>query len=724
MLPLCYPHRCYNLIRQRVTSAKEKIKTYCSGGNGYFQNGVLRPLRYICPVSFLYPFFLVAGLSLGIPVLIHLFNLRKYKTVLFPHTRFLKNIQLNSRKQSQVRYKWLLAMRLLFLACLVLAFAQPFLNKNNKKTAGNKLQIIYLDNSYSMTAKKGSRNVLDIAREAARKQVQHAAPGTRFVLLTNDKPASYRPEPADKVYREINATDASAGAKTVNQVLAVAQSIMQNEAVKADVYYYSDFQQSAFPVQPDEALMKDITFYGLPVQTNEASDIYIDTAWLTTPVLQTGKSNYLVVRTRLEGRQPKENPVLNLVINGQVKSAASLNFSNKIESVDTLNFQVNNTNWQEIALTVNDAGMRFDDTFRITARSSPNLSVLVLDEGQPNPYIQAAFRAYNGFRLNPVDIANAPKDWKEYNLVILNGVTRIDDALGKTLNDALQQGQSICIFPGRTGNFPAINDGLKEAGDIQITGIDTAVQTASSLQQGSALVKDLFEKIPENVQLPVANWHYIINAGLSANQQSILSFRNGDPLLARYTPSRGQLYICAASADLQSGNFPGSYFFTPFLYEMAMQSGSSSIYAITAGAQQPVYLALANVTERNTVHLYGNGTDIIPPQRPDGAGLDVFVDQAVQQPGFYALSAPGNDTTQIALNQNKQESLLDFRDINALKSEWKGDNIKWLSISDSGRIAEDDSGGSFPLWKVCVILAVIMLTAETYLLATPRVVVA
>ena len=676
-------------------------------------------------MSFLYPLFLAAGLSLGIPVLIHLFNLRKYKTVLFPHTRFLKNIQLNSRKQSQVRYKWLLAMRLLFLASLILAFAQPFLNKNNKKTAGNKLQIIYLDNSYSMTAKKGARNVLDIAKEAARKQVQHAPPGTKFILLTNDKPASYRAEPADKVYREINATEVSAGSKTVNQVLATAQSILQDEGGKgADVYYYSDFQQSAFPAQPDKGLMKDITFYGLPVQTNEASDIYIDTAYLTTPVLQTGKSNYLVVHTRLEGKAPKENPVLNLVINGQVKSAASLNFTDKNESVDTLSFQVNNTSWQGIALTVNDAGMRFDDTFRISARSAPNLSVLVLDDGQPNPYIQAAFRAYNGFRLNPVDIGYAPKDWKEYNLVILNGITHMDDALGKTLNDALQLGQSICIFPGRTSNFQAINDGLKQAGDISITGIDTSVQTASSLQQGSTLVKDLFEKIPENVQLPVANWHYIISAGLSANQQSILSFRNGDPLIARYTPSRGQLYICATSADLQSGNFPGSYFFTPFLYEMAMQSGSSSIYAITAGAQQPVFLALPNVTERNTVHIYGNNMDIIPPQRPDGAGLDVFVDQAVRQPGFYTLSAPGGDTTQIALNQDKRESLLDFRDISALKSEWKGDNIKWLSISDSGSITDNDDGGSFPLWKVCVILALIMLGAETYLLARPRMAVA
>ena len=656
-------------------------------------------------------------MSLAIPVLIHLFNLRKYKTVLFPHTRFLKTIQLNSRKQSQVRYKALLATRLLFLAALIFAFAQPFFNNKDTKDAGNKLQIIYLDNSYSMSAQKGARSMLDIARDAARRQVQHAAPGSRFVLLTNDKPSSYRSEPADKVFGDINATDISAAAKNIDQVLAAAQSIMQNEAAKgADLYYYSDFQQSSFPAQPDKALARNITFYGLPVQPGEVEDIAIDTAYLTTPVLQTGKSNYLIVHTRSAGKAPKESLVLNLSINAQVKSAASLDFSDKKESFDTLSFQVNNASWQQIALTLNDASMRFDDTFRITARSSPNLSILVLNEGQLNPYIQAAFRAYNGFRLNQADVAAAPKDWKEYNLVILNGITRVDEAMGRQLSEAMQQGQSICIFPGRTANLQQLNDGLRLIGDIHITGIDTAVQTASSLQQGSILVKDLFEKIPDNVQLPVANWHYSISAGLSANQQSVLSFRNGDPLLARYTPGKGQLYICATSADLQSGNFPGSYFFTPFLYQMAMQSSSNSVFAITAGSQQPVYLNLANVSERNTVHVFGRDVDMIPPQRPNGAGLDVFIDQSVRLPGFYALSpAAGGDTTQIALNQDKTESQLIFRDIGSLQKEWKGDNVKWMNITETGAIT--DKGSAFPVWKVCIILALLMLAAETFLLA-------
>ncbi|MES2703753.1 MAG: BatA and WFA domain-containing protein [Bacteroidota bacterium] len=669
-------------------------------------------------MSFLYPLFLAAGAALAIPVLIHLFNLRRYKTVLFPHTRFLKTLQLNSRKQSQVRYKALLATRLLFLASLILAFAQPFFNKHTAADGGNKLKVIYLDNSYSMTVKKGPQTMLDIAKDGARKQVRGAMPGSKFVLLTNDKPLSYRAEPADKVIEGINATEASASAKNIGQVLVNAQSIMQNEvATGADLYYYSDFQQVAFPAPPAKELMKNITFYGLPVQAGEVRDVYIDTAFLTTPVLQTGKSNYIVVRSKLAGKQPEEQPVLSLVINGQVKSAASLDFSNGTERSDTMNFQVETGNWQQITLALNDAAVKFDDTFRITARSTPSLSILVLNEGQLNPYIQAAFRAYNGFRLNQADISAGGQNWGDYNLVILNGITGIDDALGKKINDAMIAGQSVCIFPGRTANLSAFNSGLRYAGDIRFIGFDTAMQAASSLQQGSALVKDLFESIPENVQLPVANWHYNITAGLSANQQSVLSFRNGDPMLARYTPARGQLYISATAADLQSGNFPGSYFFTPFLYQMAVQSTSSSVYAITRGSQQPVYLPLANVSERNTMHVYGAGLDVIPPQRPNGAGLDVFIDQAVQQPGFYNVSAAGGDTTVVALNQGNTESDLTFRDISDLKKEWKSDNVKWMSISGNGALAVSAAKGDFPLWKLCVILGLVMLCAETFLLA-------
>jgi hypothetical protein len=658
----------------------------------------------------------VAGLTLAIPVLIHLFNLRRYKTVFFPHTRFLKNIQLNSRRQSQVRYKWLLAARLLFLAMLILAFAQPFFNRQAKNT-GNRLQAIYLDNSYSMSAKSGARTLLDVAKEKALQQVKSAVPGSRFILLTNDKPAAYEPQPADKIISEIGAVEVSPAIKTTDQVLSAIHGLMQNNNLQAaDVYYYSDFQHSQAEM-PAASAWNNIHFYGMPVQAKDAGNIYIDTAYLNAPVLQTRQNNELVVHTINTGAAPKEPVVLQLAINGQVKSAASINFNEKKESFDTINFQVNDASWQQMALTVNDASVHFDDTFRIAARSSSNLSVLVLNQGQANPYILAAFRSYNGFKLEQQDVAAAPKDFKEYNLVILNGITQIDNQLGQKIAAALQQGQSICIFPGKTANINALNEGLKQVGDIHITNVDTAVQSVSSLQQGSTLVKDIFEHIPENIQLPVVKWHYTIESGLSANRQSVLSFRNGDPYLASFTPSKGQLYILASSADLEAGNFAGSYFFLPFIYQMAAQSRNGDIYAVNAGSKQPVYLSFSNASERNMVHLYGKGMEVIPQQQPSGTGLNVYLDQATHTAGFYTLAAAGSDSIMVALNANRAESKAGVWALADLKNSWKGDNIHWVDINNETAANAAGSGGNFPLWKLCVILALLMLAAETLLLA-------
>ncbi|HEY9178485.1 MAG TPA: BatA domain-containing protein [Flavipsychrobacter sp.] len=667
-------------------------------------------------MSFIYPLFLLAGLALAIPVLIHLFNLRRYKTVYFPHTRFLKNIQLRSQKQSQIRYKLLLALRMLFLLLLVLAFAQPYFAGADKKDTGNRLQAIYIDNSGSMSLKKESQRLVDIAKETARRQVRNAAPGTKFILLTNDRPVSYRPMPAEQVLTELGAIEISSSPKDARQVLSLLGSITETEAVPAaDLYYYSDFQQSAVG-NPPEA-MDNVAVYAVPFSGNKIANVYIDTAWMTNPVVQAGESNELIVRTRLYGDAPEQDPVLNLLVNGQVKSAATLSFNEDKESTDTISFRVNDAAWQQIELVIGDKSVRFDDTFRITARSTPNLSVLALNEGAPSPYIQAAFRAYNGFRLNNVNIANSPADWTEYNLVIVNGCTRVSSELGKQLAKAQQLGQTVCIFPGRTSNYAAINEGLKEISDISISGIDTATQAATTLQQGSTLVRDLFESVPENVQLPVANWHYVLQSGLTANRQSILSFRNGDPLFAQYSPYAGQLYILSTGIDLQSGNFPSSYFFAPFLYQMAVQSKGGNVYAITLGSRQPAYIPLNNASERNMVKLYHAGGEAIPPQRAYGAGLHVFVDETVTGPGFYTLAAAGNDTTIVAVNTNRAESQLAIADVGSLEDVWKGIDIQVVSAEEISSKGGRSNWGGFPLWKVCVILALLMLAAETFVLA-------
>ena len=78
-------------------------------------------------MNFLYPAFLFGLFSLAVPVIIHLFNFRKYKKVYFTNVRFLKELKQESESKSKLKNYLILASRLLALTCLVLAFAQPFI---------------------------------------------------------------------------------------------------------------------------------------------------------------------------------------------------------------------------------------------------------------------------------------------------------------------------------------------------------------------------------------------------------------------------------------------------------------------------------------------------------------------------------------------------------------------------------------------------------------------
>ncbi|MFB1002935.1 MAG: BatA and WFA domain-containing protein, partial [Bacteroidia bacterium] len=123
-------------------------------------------------MSFLQPLFLWALGLLAVPLVIHLFNFRRYQKVIFSNVDMLKEIQTESRKTRQIK-KWLiLATRMLALAALIFAFAQPFLLEEGTKD-GRKLISLYLDNSESMRAEGQDGQLFEYGKNAARQVLQN-----------------------------------------------------------------------------------------------------------------------------------------------------------------------------------------------------------------------------------------------------------------------------------------------------------------------------------------------------------------------------------------------------------------------------------------------------------------------------------------------------------------------------------------------------------------------
>src|ERR1019366_8091177 len=109
------------------------------------------------------PWFLAGFAAVAVPIYVHL--LRRHTTIPHPFSSlmFFERRTQSSIKHRRLRYLLLLSLRTLWFLLLVLAFANPFINRSAANMSGEKLMLLVIDDSFSMRA--GTR-LADARREA------------------------------------------------------------------------------------------------------------------------------------------------------------------------------------------------------------------------------------------------------------------------------------------------------------------------------------------------------------------------------------------------------------------------------------------------------------------------------------------------------------------------------------------------------------------------------
>ena len=199
-------------------------------------------------MQFKHPELLYALFLLLIPIIIHLFQLRRFQKIDFTNVAFLKKVTLQTRKSSQLK-KWLtLLMRLAALACIILAFAQPF---TASETALNtqKETVLYLDNSFSMQA-KGTQGPL--LQRAIQNLYNQSASSEKISWFTND--AIKKDASSEDFKKEILKVSYSQNQLSPSEILLKANQLFSKEkGVSKRLIMISDFQQKeAFPEIPND----------------------------------------------------------------------------------------------------------------------------------------------------------------------------------------------------------------------------------------------------------------------------------------------------------------------------------------------------------------------------------------------------------------------------------------------------------------------------------------
>src|SRR5665213_3534657 len=195
-------------------------------------------------MHFLYPAFLFGLSTLAIPVLIHLFNFRRYQKVYFSNVQFLKDIRERQSHRKNLKERLILAARMLAITFLVLAFTKPYIPGKNAANAGKQQAVsIFVDNSYSMQTLNKEGSLLDEAKRRAKEIASAYNINDSFQLLTQDfEGKDQRLLSRDEFNDAVDAVTISAQSRTLQQIISRQQGLLDMHKVspRSCLLYTSD----------------------------------------------------------------------------------------------------------------------------------------------------------------------------------------------------------------------------------------------------------------------------------------------------------------------------------------------------------------------------------------------------------------------------------------------------------------------------------------------------
>lgn len=274
-------------------------------------------------MSFKNPEFLYALFALLIPVIIHLFNFRRYKKQWFSNIQFLKNISTQTRKQNKLKHLLVLIARILAYALIVVAFAGPrFGTYKEQSTTACNLTSIYVDNSFSMTGEGETGRLLDEALEQARMVVRQSPRDARYILLTNDVRNSRRIQSKEEILSALDEVQPSPARKNLSAVINSSLKIKTDKGYSGgDVWLFSDFQKNSVDTNALPADTLSAYYFVVLTQTRERN-IYVDSCWIDEPVILPGRTLHLNIRLKNSSPVDLEKIPLKVTVDGQQKAVA------------------------------------------------------------------------------------------------------------------------------------------------------------------------------------------------------------------------------------------------------------------------------------------------------------------------------------------------------------------------------------------------------------------
>ena len=634
-------------------------------------------------MHFKHPEILYFLLLLIVPVLVHLFQLRRFKKEYFTNVRLLKTLSIQTRKSSKIKKWLLLACRMLLLACIIIAFAQPFFDAKDNKNANNEMYII-LDNSYSMQA-KGKKG--ELLKRAVQELLEETPVNSTFSLLTNTE--KYWNTDIKTIQNVLQNLEYSASPFQLENLIAQIKS--HHSPLKKDVIIITD------AVGLEQKNLKNIdkndSFYFIIPKAEQKNNISIDSVFIHQTL-----DNFYEISVVLTGFGENLKPV-SLSLYNQNKLIAKT-----VATVETKKKNINFTIPKQAFhgfVSIVDSGLEYDNTLYFSISKTKKINILSIGTVEKSRFMSRIYTPdefnYSNFDLVALDYNSIEKQ----DAIIVNELDEIPQALRTTLNSFVSKGGNLIVIPSASATIENTNTFLKSFGNIQFKTLENREKLITKINFNHPLFSGVFENKINNFQYPKTK-----NSFLTTNSEpSALSYEDQSAFLIALQNKIGGVFVFTASINTANSNFQQSPLIVPVFYKMAVSNQNTGINSLTIGNTTP-YFADAILTKDAILTVKGNEEQFIPIQQILNNKVQLVFNDYPEQAGNYGIYNKKDWVENISFNYNRTESNLASANEDAV-SEYKTiDSI--ATVFDTIQTNRTDN----QIWKWFLIFALLFLATE------------
>ncbi len=643
-------------------------------------------------MSFLYPYFLLLGLAIVIPIVVHLFNFHRFKQVLFTNVAMLKNIAIANKKHNKLLERLLLLSRCLIILLLALLFSQPYIKNNNTQLKGedSNAVVIILDNSFSMQniAKKGS--ALQTAKSKAEEILKEYSDNDVFCLLTMDLEGRHKHFVGKKTFMEfLKQVEVSPSSYPYSTLLNTAHHLlgMRNEANKR-VFLVSDFQVSQTDlsnVKPDTTL-QDIF---LPLQVSNINNVYVDSLSFDRNIYQQGQKAGITVRIKNASDENIDNLPVKLFIDDVQQSMVNVSLAKHSSTNVDMSFVIKHSGVLKGKVQILDSPITYDDDFYFAMNINEKIKVLSLN-GKDNKYLDRLFNHSAEVQLD--NMSEHQMDFSvfaKYNVIILSSLSEISSGLANALNVFREKGGSLIIIPSPDNTVSSYSSALGSMHLPSYQSLEEKKMKVNSLDDKNPLYKAVFSSVTENMPLPEVKKYYKFLKSSGISQQDIMTLANGDAFLVESATKTSKTYMFAVPFSEEFSDFPSQSIFVPTLWNMILYSEKLLKPFLFMNDNSFMDLSLFSdelSSETITISNDNNTVSVVPQMIRQNDRTGFRLNYQIKQAGIYKLTDKDKTLGALAVNYPRKESELMFYDVSSLNKELKKAGLQTVQVFNNRKM--------------------------------------